>query len=411
MQDTQHKAAPTPVIGYEIKADMDTIARSQDAFYAATQAQQAETPMLQDQVDQLALELTQLKSNLEQLQPQGRARAPLIKAANDPGQQHKAAFVQHYLRRGLEAGLNTLELKALNITTAAEGGYAVPESLDKLIEVKLRDISPMRTIANTVSVGSADYKKLVALSGIASGWVAETAARPETQTPNFAEIAPPMGELYANPAATQLMLDDAAFDVEAWLAQEIALEFAQKEAQAFILGSGIARPKGFLTYATATASDATRAFGTLQYLPTGVAASFPTSNPADKLIDLVHALRPAYRQGGVFVMNSKTLSVIRKMKDGQGGFIWQQSLSQDRPNLLLGYPVVEAEDMPDIAADSLSVAFGNFKRGYLIADRGSVRILRDPYSNKPFVHFYATRRTGGAVVNSEAIKLLKFSVS
>ncbi len=205
------------------------------------------------------------------------------------------------------------------------------------------------------------------------------------------------------------MLDDAAFDVEAWLASEIATEFARAEGSAFVAGNGVNRPKGFLTGPTAIQVDSIRPFGTLQYISTGVAGGFPAAAPQDKLIDLVQTLRPPYRQGAVFVMNSATAARIRKFKTDDGAFLWQPGLVAGQPDSLLGYPVVEAEDMPDVAADSLSVAFGNFRVGYLIAERTETQILRDPYTNKPFVHFYATKRIGGQVANSEAIKLLKFS--
>ena len=315
-------------------------------------------------------------------------------------------FVERYLRKGLEAGV---ELKALSGVTDAAGGYAVPEELDQAIDKTLTAISPIRAIANVVKVGSAGYRKLVTTGGTPSGWVAETAGRPETGTPDFQEIAPPFGELYANPAASQAMLDDAAFDVEAWLAHEIATEFARAEGAAFVTGNGTNRPKGFLAEPLSAALDSVRAFGTLQFVSTGVAGGFPAEAPQDKLIDLVQALRSPYRQGAVFVMNSASAARIRKFKTDDGAFLWQPGLVAGQPDTLLGYPVVEAEDMPDIAADSLSIAFGNFKAGYLIAERSQTQILRDPFTNKPFVHFYATKRVGGQVMNSEAIKLLKFS--
>lgn len=222
---------------------------------------------------------------------------------------------------------------------------------------------------------------------------------------------PPGGELFANPAASQAMLDDAAFDAESWLAGEIAAEFAKAEGAAFVSGSGTNRPRGFLTYATTNEADGARAFGTLQYVASGAAGGFAASNPQDRLVDLVQALRAPYRQGAAFVMNSATLARIRKFKTADGAFLWQPSLSAEQPATLLGYPVIEAEDMPDIAADSLSIAFGNFRAGYVIAERGETSVLRDPFSNKPFVHFYAVKRIGGAVANSEAIKLMKFAAS
>jgi len=317
-----------------------------------------------------------------------------------------SSFVEQYIRRGIEAGLET---KAIGSSTDAIGGYAVPEEIDRAIDETLTAISPIRAIANVVKVGSAGYRKLIATGGTPSGWVAYEAARPETNTPTFTEVVPATGELYANPAASQQMLDDAMFDVEKWLAHEIATEFARAEGMAFVKGTGTSQPLGFLSSPNATTADGTRPLGTLQTIGTGVAGAFPASSPADKLIDLVQTLRSPYRQGAVFVMNSATAAAIRKFKTSDGAFLFQPSLQAGSPATLLGYPLIEAEDMPDIAASSLSIAFGNFKAGYVIAERNATTILRDPYTHKPYVHFYATKRVGGQVVNSEAIKLLKFA--
>ena len=321
------------------------------------------------------------------------------------GDTSRSAFVDGYVRRGA-----TLELKTVSGVTQADGGYAIPRDIDALVDATLKSISPIRSIANVVQVGSAGYRKLVTQGGVASGWAAEDAVRPDTGTPVFNEIVPSFGDLYAKPSATQAMLDDAQFDVEAWLAGEIATEFAKAEGTAFVNGNGISRPKGFLQAQVAAMADGARAFGTLQYVPTGTLGAFSAS-PQDKLIELVHALRAPYRQGAAWVMNSASLAAIRKFKTADGAFVWQAGLVSGQPDTLLGYPVIEAEDMPDIANNSLSVAFGNFRAGYLIAERTETRILRDPYSNKPYVQFYATKRLGGCVSNSEAIKLLKFSAA
>lgn len=310
-------------------------------------------------------------------------------------------FVDGYLRQGRET-----EVKSVSGATNAEGGFAVPREIDAMIAATLKQISPIRALSQVVQVGSAGYRKLVTTGGTASGWVSETAARPVTNTPSFAEIAPPSGELYANPAASQAMLDDAAFDLEGWLSSEIAMEFARAEGAAFVNGTGINQPKGFLAAPVALTADATRAFGTLQYVGSGNATGFGTT-PEAKLIDLVHTMKAGHRQGASWVMNSSTLAVVRKLKTADGAFLWQPGLVEGQPDRLLGYPVVEAEDMPGIAANTFPIAFGNFKAGYLIAERSATTILRDPFTNKPFVHFYATKRIGGQVLDSEAIKLLK----
>ncbi len=312
-------------------------------------------------------------------------------------------FVDGYLRKGREN-----ELKSINGLTSAEGGYAVPRQIDAAIAAHLKSISPIRSIAQVVQTGSAGYRKLVTTGNTASGWVSETAARPETATPSFAEIVPPSGELYANPAASQAMLDDAMFDLEAWLADEIAMEFARAEGAAFINGNGTNRPKGFLTANTSLQDDTARPFGTLQHLVSGEAAGLGSVIEL-VLIDLVHSLKSGHRQGASWVMNSATLAEVRKLKAADGSFIWQPGLVEGQPDRLLGYPVVEAEDMPDVAAGAFPIAFGNFRAGYLIAERSATTILRDPFTNKPFVHFYATKRIGGQVLDSDAIKLLKIS--
>lgn len=319
-------------------------------------------------------------------------------AANAP---EVKSFIDSYLRLGRET-----EVKSLNAVNPADGGYAVPRQIDAAIALRVTRISPIRSIARVVQTGTAGYRKLVATSGIASGWVSEIAPRPETGTPQFAEIAPPTGDLYANPAASQAMLDDVGFDLEAWLASEIATEFARAEGAAFVKGTGTNQPEGFLNTAKATTDDAARAFGAVQYIGTGSATGLGTAFEI-KLIDLVHTLKAGHRQGAAFVMNATTLASVRKLKTSDGAFLWQPGLVEGQPDRLLGYPVIEAEDMPDVAGGAFPIAFGNFMNGYLIAEHGATRILRDPFTNKPFVHFYATKRIGGKVLDSNAIKLLK----
>ncbi|WP_072384466.1 phage major capsid protein [Novosphingobium sp. NDB2Meth1] len=312
-------------------------------------------------------------------------------------------FVDGYLRMGRET-----ELKSLSIGSAADGGFAVPRSIDAEIARRLVKLSPVRSVANVVQTSTSGFRRLISIGGTASGWASETGARIETNSPKLAEIAPPLGELYANPSATQQMLDDAAFDVGSWLAGEIATEFARAEGAAFINGTGTNQPRGFLTGPTAAQNDTARPFGTLQFIASGNANAFDAT-PESKLIDIVFAMKAALRQGAVWMMNSATLAAVRKFKSADGSFLWQAGIVDGQPSRLLGYPVVEAEDMPDIGAGNFPIAFGNFKAGYLIAERTATTILRDPYTNKPYVQFYATRRVGGQVLDSDAIKLLKIS--
>lgn len=324
--------------------------------------------------------------------------------------EHKEAF-RNFVRKGNEVGLKDLEMKAVNIGTPGEGGYAVPEEIDRMVYDLLVDISPMRSICNRVQVGTSDWKKLVNTRGTASGWVGEATARTETATSGLAEVAPPMGEIYANPAATQWSLDDMFFDVEQWISNEVSVEFAKEEGLAFISGNGTNKPKGILAYTSAATADSARAFGTIEHLATGVAGGWAASNPSDVLITLVYKLKAGLRRNARFVTNKALLAEIRAFKDGQGQYLWQPGLQQGQPSMLLGYPVVEAEDMPAKATDSKSLAFGDFRAGYTIVDRVGLRTLRDPFTNKPYVHFYTTKRLGGAIIDSEAIKVLKFGTA
>ncbi|MDA5194940.1 phage major capsid protein [Govanella unica] len=398
-----------------VQQAVEALGRAFEEFKSANDAREARADVvLEHKVAAIGDDLGQLQARLDRMHM--AINRPTISGAVQADvtgpeiREHKTAFYDRFVRRGIETGLGDLEGKALSISTDADGGYSVPRELDQTIERLTKDLSPIRRIANVVQVGSAQYRKLVTVSGLASGWVGEVAGRPVTNSMQFAEVVPPLGEIYANPAATQAMLDDSFFDVETWLAEQIAVEFAVQEGTAFVSGDGANKPKGFLSYTTALTADGARAFGSLQHIVTGVSAGFPASNPSDKLIDLVHALRPVYRDAAAFVMNTNVLAAVRKFKDADGNYLWRPGLGVGQSATLLGYPVIEAQDMPDVAANSLSVAFGNFARGYTITDRSSVRVLRDPYSNKPYVHFYSTKRVGGGVVNSDCIKLLKFSV-
>ena len=380
--------APTPDTA---EASFDIVAR-QDRTEAEVTALRTDVEEVKARVDRISLAASRAAAR-PALAPAGQETAPEVKG-----------FVDGYLRRGAAH-----EIKSISGTVPSDGGYAVPRQIDAAIARALTEISPIRAIAQVVQTGSAGYRKLVTTGGTASGWVSETTARPGTATPDFHEIAPPTGELYANPAASQAMLDDVGFDLETWLASEIAVEFARAEGAAFVNGSGINQPEGFLTAPATTAADGVRSFGSLQYIGSGDAAGLGGS-PELRLIDLVHTLKAGHRQGASFVMNSATLAEVRKVKTADGAFLWQPGLVAGQPDRLLGYPVIEAEDMPDVAAGTYPIAFGNFRHGYLIAERSATQILRDPFTNKPFVHFYATKRVGGQVLDSEAIKLLKVEV-
>ncbi|MBP2547516.1 HK97 family phage major capsid protein [Neorhizobium galegae] len=362
-----------------------------------------------DKMDRINRAMDEQKKVLDQLVLK-KARPPLSgRGEQGPdAAEHKAAF-EAYMRRGDEGALREIEAKAFSVGTSADGGYLVPAETDSEIGRRVSVVSPMRALSSVRTVSASVLKKPFSTAGLSTGWVAETASRPQTTTNALVELAFPTMELYAMPAATQALLDDAAVDVEDWIASEVDIVFAEQEGDAFIRGDGTNKPKGFLSYTTV--ADASWTWGSLGYLATGVAGGFAASNPSDLLLNAVYALKAGHRQNASFMMNRKTQGEIRKFKDAQGNYLWRPPATAGEPATLMGYPLAEAEEMPDIAASSLSIAIGDFRAGYLIVDRAGVRILRDPYSAKPYVLFYTTKRVGGGVQNFEAIKLVKFSAS
>ncbi|WP_379921727.1 phage major capsid protein [Erythrobacter sp. R86502] len=284
-------------------------------------------------------------------------------------------------------GENERELKAMSVT----GGVSIPKMIDANIIDQLKNVSAMRSLARVVSVSTTDFRMLLNDRATASGWVSENAARPETNTPAVTELTVPFGILYANPAASQVSLEDGVFNVEAFLAAEIAAEFAEAEGAAFINGTGTDQPRGILAAGTGIEQITTDGVGAL----TG-----------DDILDLVYSLKSGHRTGAAFVMNSATMAVVRKLKDADGQYLWSPSLAAGQPATLCGYAGYEDDHMPDVATGNEAIAFGNFQRGYVIADRMGVDVLRDPFTNKPYVHFYATKRVGGRVLDPQAIKLL-----
>lgn len=335
---------------------------------------------------------------------------PALSAVAEIEVPHKKAFAA-YLRSGDDEGMRSLDVeeKALSTAVSADGGYLVDPQTAHQIAGVLHSTASIRAISNVVAVESTAYDVLVDHTEAGAGWATETGSATETSTPQLERISIPLHELSALPKASQRLLDDSAFDVEGWLAARIADKFSRAEGVAFISGDGIDKPKGFLTY---TAVDnASWAWGDLGYVATGADGDFAAADPADAIVDLVYSLGARYRANASFVMNSKTAGAVRKMKDADGRFLWSDGLAAGEPARLMGYPVLVAEDMPDIASDATAIAFGDFNAGYTVAERPDLRILRDPFSAKPHVLFYATKRVGGDVSDFAAIKLLKFASS
>lgn len=320
---------------------------------------------------------------------------------------HQKAFAA-YLRTGDDDGLRGLEVEEKSMSSAvnSDGGFLVDPQTAETINSVLSSTASIRSIASVVNVESTSFDVLVDYSDVGTAWATEAGTLSETATPSIDRITIPLHELSALPRASQRLLDDSAFDIEGWLAKRIAGQFSRAEAAAFITGDGIDKPTGFLTHPTV--ADSAWSWGNLGYVPTGSVNGF---GDADAIVDLVYALGAQYRANASFVMNSKTAGLVRKLKDNDGRFLWSDGLSAGEPARLLGYPVLIAEDMPDAASDATPVAFGDFSAGYTVAERPDLRVLRDPFSAKPHVLFYATKRVGGDVSDFAAIKLLKFAVS
>ncbi|WP_375690238.1 phage major capsid protein [Pseudooceanicola sp. LIPI14-2-Ac024] len=338
-----------------------------------------------------------------------RAARPALASAAEGEAPHQKAFAA-YVRSGEDDALRGLEFdtKAMSTAMVGDGGYLVdPETSDRIHSV-LSGGASIRQIANVVTVEATSYDVLIDTTDVGSGWTGETTVS-ETGTPTIDRISIELFELSAMPKVSQRLLDDSAFDIEGWLAGRIADKFLRAEAAAFVSGDGSDKPTGFMTHTKV--ANSLWAWDSLGYVTTGVSGGFHSTNPGDALVDLVYALGARYRANGTFVMNSKTAGALRKIKDGEGRFMWADSMQAGEPSQLMGYPVLIVEDMPDIDTDSFAVAFGDFSAGYTIAERPDLRVLRDPFSAKPHVLFFATKRVGGDVSDFAAIKLLKFGTS
>jgi HK97 family phage major capsid protein len=314
------------------------------------------------------------------------------------------------VRKGSIDALADGERKALQAGVDSDGGYLMPTAAVGRVVKRVFDLSPIRQIANVQNISTEALEGINDTDEASYGWAAETAARTETNTPTVGKYRIEAHEMYAAPKATQKLLDDAAVDVEAWLAGKVADKFARVEGGAFITGDGIGKPRGFTSYATAATADLTRAWGTLEHVATGVNGDFAAASPADHLFALIGAFKPAFLNNAKWVTTREVLTKVRKFKEATtNAYMWQPGLQAGQPDRLLGYPIVNAQDMPALGNGSLSMALGDFMEGYQIVDRIGIRTLRDPYTAKPYVVFYSTKRVGGGVLNYEAIKFIKFS--
>ena len=429
----------------ELKAALDASAKTFEEFKASNDAMQAEIKKLgaadavtAEKVEKLSKALDEQGDRIKVIQKHaedveakfnragiGHNGGPALeaeqKAVADFGRQigqdvsvedfrdYKRSFVT-YLRKGDATPAN--ERKALSVGSDPDGGYLVTPDTSGRIVAKLYETSPMRQLASVVTVGTDSYEGLVDNGEASFGWVGETASRTETTTPQLGKWSIAVNEMYAMPSATQKVLEDAVLDLESWLAMKVADKFARGENAAFVSGNGILKPMGILSYTMSSNPDSSRAWSQWQYVATGTSAGFgTTTNGTDKLIDLIYSLKAGYRNNARFFMSRGTVGAVRKLKDGQGNYIWQPALTAGQPSSLMGFPLVEGEDMPAIAADSYSIGFGDFAEAYTIVDRVGISVLRDPYTTKGSVLFYSRKRTGGGAVNFEAAKFLKFGTS
>jgi HK97 family phage major capsid protein len=338
-----------------------------------------------------------------------KSRRPQLAA--EPKQEtteHKKAF-DAYVRKGDSFGLSGIESKAMSIGSAPDGGYLVPPETEAEIGRLISKASPFREICDVRQISALVHNKPFNTTGHTVGWIGEAAARPQTTSATLAQLSYQTMELYAMPAATQALLDDAVVNIDDWMAREVQVVFGEQETNAFTNGDGITQPKGFLSYTKV--AQGSWSWGNTGYIATGVAGGFAATNPTDKIVDLMYSVKAGYRSNARFMLSRNTQAQIRKFKDAQGNYLWQPAQAADSQATLLSFPVTENEYMPDIGTDVHALAFGDFHRGYLIVDRVGVRVLRDPYTAKPYVLFYVTKRVGGGMQDFDAIKTLKFGLT
>ncbi|WIJ63861.1 phage major capsid protein [Serratia nevei] len=392
------------LVAQELKGNFEEFTKKNDKRLDAIEAEKGKLSETVETLNGKLSELDNLKSQLEE--ELAAAKRPGGGKGSKAATEHKAGWLQ-FVRKGKDDGLAELEQKAMQTTTDPDGGYAVPEELDRNIISALKDEVVMRAECTVITMGTPNYKKLVNQGGTNSGWVGETDERPETKTSKLAVIEPVWGEIYGNPMATQTMLDDAFFDVENFIVSDLTQEFAEQEEIAFTNGDGDKKPKGLLAYGSDIKDDKERAWGKLQHLLAGK----PDAITADEIVKLVYTLRKPYRSGARWMMNNSTLFTVRTLKDSQGNYLWQPGLQLGQPSSLLSYGIAENEQFPDNAGGGTPIGFGNFKRCFTILDRIGVRMLRDPYTKKPFVGFYTTKRVGSMMVDSNSVKLLKMGAA
>jgi HK97 family phage major capsid protein len=399
---------PRALVG-TVRADVSDpkaiVAALQNAFeeFKATHAEQLKSkvdePLLDQKLQAISNTISEIEASLAQkIEAAKIGGAPGDMEPTDP--EYLKAFKAH-MRKGDNAGPDVMA--AVSVGTAADGGYLAPIEWDRTITDKLKQISPIRENAQVISISGPGFSRVYNDGVIGSGWVGETAARPATTTPGLTTLTYTPGEIYANPAITQQALDDVAIDLEQWITDEVIGEFAIQENIAFLSGNGTNKPTGILNYVTGGANAATHPWGAI----TGTTVAGAAAVTTDEVIDLVYSLPSERNTNAKFYLNRTSLGKLRKLKDGQGNYIWQPTFVAGQPSTLAGYPVVEVPGMPNMTTGLVSILFGDMFKTYLVIDRIGFRVLRDPYTNKPYVMFYCTKRVGGGVQNPEYMRFIK----
>lgn len=350
-------------------------------------------------------EIDSIKTRLEQAETAlARRNVSDSKGLSQEQSDYNAAF-EHFVRKG--ESMSPEKQKALSVGSDADGGYLVSTDTSGRMIKQIYETSPMRQVASIQVIGTDSLDGMYDTDEASAGWVSETGGRTATNTPQLGKWNIPVHELYANPQATQKLLDDADINVEAWLADKIANKMARIENTAFVSGDGVGKPRGFLTYAAGTDISLKQ----IEQVNAGASGAFKAApDGGDIFFNIIGKLKQGYRTGAQFYMGRTTVAAARLLKDSNGAYVWRAGIEAGQAQTLAGFGITEFEDMPALAANSLSIAFGNMREAYQIVDRAGVRVLRDPYTNKPYVSFYTVKRTGGAVVNFEALKLVKFAV-
>ena len=374
---------------------VDELQKKHDERLVALE-KKSDDPLLKEQIEKINQEITKTQEEVKAAQ---KAAARNVTRGPEKDVDEKAAAYSAAWKKFAMSG-SEVELKALSVDSDPDGGYTVPEQMSTEIIKKVFESNPMRQLASVQTISTESFDIMVDYDEASAGWVGETQARTETDTPELAKINIPVHEIYAEPKATQKLLDDSAINIEQWLAEHVSMKFARMEESAFIAGNGVLKPKGILEYANGSSYDEVEQ----------IAGGHASQLEDDALVKLVYGLKAFYKQNASFLMKRATVEKVRLLKDSDGQYVWQPGLQSGEPDMLMNYPIYEADDMPAVAADALPIAFGDFRAGYQIVDRIGIRTLRDNLTLKGWVKFYTTKRVGGGVKNGEAMKLLKISV-